>query len=116
MYGEPSLNFIEQECPYVLSDGTAPRATGQTLIHSVCDSELGTFLCACIVQCFACIEHLHAAKVGGPGSDPRWLPWFFFSFTWLINVDEMKDLWCSSTVWLLSTQMWVNVKTTSMLG
>ena len=22
----------------------------------------------------------------------------------LTNVDEMKDLWCSSTVWLLSTQ------------
>jgi hypothetical protein len=31
MYGEPSLNFIDQECPYVLSDSTAPRTAGQTL-------------------------------------------------------------------------------------
>ena len=23
------------------------------------------------------------------------------------NVDGMKDLWCSSTVWLLSTQLWM---------
>ena len=29
---------------------------------------------------------------------------FFFSPSLLTNVDEMKDLWCSSTVWLLSTQ------------
>ena len=29
---------------------------------------------------------------------------FFFSSSWLTNLDEMKDLWCSSTVWLLSTQ------------
>ena len=36
MYGEPSLNFIEQECPYVLSDGTAPRTAGQTVIHVPC--------------------------------------------------------------------------------
>ena len=31
-----------------------------------------------------------AAKAGGPG--------FFFSSSWLTNVDGMKDLWCSSTV------------------
>ena len=39
MYGEPSLNFIEQECPYVLSDGTAPRTAGQTFnihVHAPC--------------------------------------------------------------------------------
>jgi hypothetical protein len=29
----------------------------------------------------------------------------FFSSSWLTTVDEMKDLWCSSTIWLLSTQM-----------
>ena len=46
-----------------------------------------------------------------PGFDSRWLPWvFFFVFlslpcSWLTNVDGMKDLWCSSTVWLLSTQI-----------
>ena len=28
----------------------------------------------------------------------------------------VKDLWCSSTVWLLSTQMWMNVKAPSILG
>ena len=31
-----------------------------------------------------------------------------FSSSWLTNVDGMKDLWCSSTVWLLSTQTLVN--------
>ena len=49
-----------------------------------------------------------AAKAGGPGFDSRWLPWvFFFSSSWLTNVDGMKDLWCSSTVQLLSTQIWM---------
>ena len=46
-----------------------------------------------------------AAQAGGPGFDPQWLPRIFFSFSWLTNVDGMKDLWCSSTVRLLSTQM-----------
>ena len=36
-----------------------------------------------------------------PGSYPG----FFFSSSWLTNVDEMKDLWCSSTVWLLYTHI-----------
>ena len=31
----------------------------------------------------------------------------FFSSSWLNNVDGMKDLWCSSTAWLLSTQIWM---------
>ena len=39
------------------------------------------------------------------GSIPRRLPWIFFSSSWLTSVDGMKDLWCSSTVWLLSTQI-----------
>ena len=43
-----------------------------------------------------------AAQAGGPGFDPQWLPCFFYSFSWLTDV---KDLWCSSTVWLLSTQI-----------
>ena len=30
---------------------------------------------------------------------------FFFSSSWLTNVDGMNNLWCSSTVWLLSTQI-----------
>ena len=34
--------------------------------------------------------------------DSQWLP--FFS-SWLPNVDGMKDLWPSTTVWLLSTQV-----------
>ena len=42
-----------------------------------------------------------AAKAGDPGSIPGG---FFFS-SWLTNVDGMKDLWCSSTDWLLSTQI-----------
>ena len=29
----------------------------------------------------------------------------FFSSSWLTTVDGMKDLWCSSTVRLLSTQI-----------
>ena len=37
-------------------------------------------------------------------------PGFLFSSSWITNVDETKDLWCSSTVRLLSTQTWVNVK------
>ena len=37
---------------------------------------------------------------GGPVFDSWWLPGVF-------NVDEMKDLWCSSTAWPLSTQVWM---------
>ena len=33
------------------------------------------------------------------------VPWFFFSSSWLTNVYKIKDLWCSSTVRLLSTQI-----------
>ena len=45
---------------------------------------------------------LTAAQAGGGlVFNPRWLPCFFFSSSWLTNVDEMKDLWCSNTVWLL---------------
>ena len=40
---------------------------------------------------------------------------FFFSSSWLTNVNGMKDLWCSSTVRLLSTQIRVNVKILSIL-
>ena len=29
----------------------------------------------------------------------------FSSSSWLTNADGMKDLWCSSTVWLLSTDI-----------
>ena len=41
-----------------------------------------------------------AAEAGGPGFDPRWLPWpwVFFHFQLATSVDGMKDLWCSSTV------------------
>ena len=45
------------------------------------------------------------AKAGGPGFDSRWLPWVFSSSSWLTNVDGMQDLWCSSRVRLLSTQI-----------
>ena len=36
------------------------------------------------------------------GSNPGGCPGFFFPSSWLTNVDGMKDLWCSSTVRLLS--------------
>ena len=50
-------------------------------------------------------EHLQL-KQEAMGSIPSGCcPVFFSSFSWLTNVDEMKDLWCSSTVWLLSTQI-----------
>ena len=55
----------------------------------------------CLLIC--CIIILNT-KAGGPGFDSRWLSWVFFSSSWLTNVDGMKDLWCSSTVRLLSTQ------------
>ena len=42
-----------------------------------------------------------AAKAGDPGSIPGSCLGFFF-FSWLTNVDGMKDLWCSSTVWQLA--------------
>ena len=32
---------------------------------------------------------------------------FFFFSNWLTNVDGMKNLWCSSTVQLLSAQIWM---------
>ena len=38
-------------------------------------------------------------------NDSRWLPWVFFSSSWLTNIDGMKDLWYSTTVQLLSTQI-----------
>ena len=69
--------------------------------------------------------YMYEASGGGGGFGGPWLsgqntcslsrrPWvrssaatlgFYFSFTcsWLTNVDGMKDLWCSSTVRLLST-------------
>ena len=48
-----------------------------------------------------------AAKAGEPWFDFQHLPCFFFFLFQLAytNVDGMKALWCSSTVWLLSTQM-----------
>ena len=48
-------------------------------------------------------EHLQL-KQEALDSIPGGYPVFFFSSSWLINLDEMKGLWCSSTVWLLSTQ------------
>ena len=39
------------------------------------------------------------------GLIPGGCPGVFFSSSWLTNVDGMKDLWCSSTVRLLSTQI-----------
>ena len=43
-----------------------------------------------------------AAKAGGPGFNFQELPSVFFLFQLAYtNVDGMKDLWCSSTVWLL---------------
>ena len=39
------------------------------------------------------------------GSIPGGALGFFSSSSWLTNIDEMKDLWCSSTVRLLSTQI-----------
>ena len=56
-----------------------------------------------------------AAKAGGPGFDPRQLlPCFVFLFQLAYtNADGVKNLWCSSKVWLLSTQTWVNVKAPS---
>ena len=44
-----------------------------------------------------------AAQAGGPGFDPRRLPCLFF-FSLPAGLDKMKDLWCSSIVWLLLTQ------------
>ena len=42
--------------------------------------------------------------LGGGGAIAQWL-----EHLWLkqeaTNIDGMKDLWCSSTVWLLSTQI-----------
>ena len=49
-------------------------------------------------------EHLQL-KQEALGSIPSGCPGFFFTSSWLTNVDGMKDLWCSSTVWLLSTQI-----------
>ena len=54
---------------------------------------------------------------GSPGFDSWWLPWvyYFFSSSWLTNVDRMKDLWCSSTAWLLSAQIWMVRRICSVL-
>ncbi len=49
-------------------------------------------------------EHLQL-KQEALGSIPGGYPGFFSLSAGLLNVDEMKDLWCSSTVRLLSTQI-----------
>ena len=47
---------------------------------------------------------LQALKQEGLGSIPGGYRGFFHFQLAYTNVDGMKDLWCSSTVWLLSTQ------------
>ena len=56
---------------------------------------------------FILLPATNTIKAGGPGFDSRWLPWvdFFILFHLATNVDGMKDLWCSSTDQLLSTQI-----------
>ena len=49
-------------------------------------------------------EHLQL-KQEALDSIPGGYPGFVSLPVGLLNVDEMKDLWCSSTVWLLSTQI-----------
>ena len=41
-----------------------------------------------------------AAKAGGPGLDPQWLPWVFFTLQAgsVTNVGGMKDLWCLAAI------------------
>ena len=40
------------------------------------------------------------------GNGVLWrLPWAFFYSSWLNNVEGMKDMWYSNTVWLLSIQI-----------
>ena len=52
-------------------------------------------------------EHLQL-KLKVLGSIPRWPPWVFSLPAGLLySVDGMKDLWYSSTAWLLSTQIWM---------
>ena len=48
-------------------------------------------------------------KQEGLGSIPSGFPGLFFSSSWLSNVYGMKTLWCSSTVQLLSAQIWMSV-------
>ena len=47
-------------------------------------------------------EHLQL-KQQALGSIPGSYPAFFSTSSWFTNVDGMKDMWCSSTVQLLST-------------
>ena len=49
-------------------------------------------------------EHLQL-KQEALGSIPSGCPGFFLFQLAYTNVNGMKDLWCSSTVWLLSTQI-----------
>ena len=51
-----------------------------------------------------CPQHLWL-KQEVLGSIPGGCYLVFFSSSWLTNVDGMKDLWCSGTVRLLSTQI-----------
>ena len=49
-------------------------------------------------------EHLQP-KHEAMGSIPGGFPGFSLPAGLFTNVDGMKDLWCSSTIWLLSTQI-----------
>ena len=83
------------------------------LKHMACGNwQLATGKGRQITECTLCIKDtsllrtLHVAKAEGPGFNSQWLSWVFFFFSsWLTNVDGMKDMWCSSTVRLLSTQI-----------
>ena len=60
-----------------------------------------------IAQGFSVLEHLRFICAGGSFTldGKEKYDCISYSCAWLTNVDGMKDLWCSSTVWLLSTQI-----------
>ena len=54
------------------------------------------------VESHTLVVRAPAAKARVPGFDSQWLPCFFFSSSWLANVDGMKDLLCFSSLLLLT--------------
>ena len=93
---------VEGGGPTPWSEPTQPSSppTHDTRMREGHVSWYDSFTCTC-----GEVVRAPAAKAGGSGFDIWRLPWVFFTSNWLTNVDGMRDLWCSSTVRLLSTQI-----------
>ena len=76
----------------------------------------------CCMLCSLSVWTMYVGIFHKSDRDHDATPGFFFWYIIIVQFGcyqhrcEWKVLWCSSTVWLLSTQTWANVKAPSILG